>query len=379
MIAPPRVLLVGHDASATGAPLALLALVSWAHASGAAQIEVRLDRGGPLESALVELAPTTVTSARTRSVATVLDVVAGRMWGQGLRRALARRDHAVPDDGTVVVAASAASWPTAAVLAPPGRLVLWLHELDGVVDRLLRPAERRALLSKTSHIVAVGERVAAMVTERWGVDHDQVTVVDSFVDAPRTEATAPAEGAGRQRCDVLAIGSLVPRKGAEHVVAVAALLARDRPSLRSAWVGGDLATPYADLIRADLAAAELGGSFVLAGAVDELEPWWPRSGVVVHLPREDPAPLVVVEAALRSVPVVTWDTGGAADLVRGAGLDELVVAPGDVAAAAAQVARLLDDPTARRAAGSALALAARDRTTDQQAPKLLDAFLTGLR
>ena len=68
MIDVPRVVLVGHDASATGAPLTALAFARWAAASGAADVEVLLDRGGPLAAGFEAIAPNHVRSRpRARS------------------------------------------------------------------------------------------------------------------------------------------------------------------------------------------------------------------------------------------------------------------------------------------------------------------------
>ncbi|HWJ63311.1 MAG TPA: glycosyltransferase family 4 protein [Acidimicrobiales bacterium] len=376
MIAVPRVVLVGHDASATGAPLCALAWARWAARTEAAAVEVVLDRGGPLVPDFEAVAPTHVRSPVAGEVVAAADALLGLAAGRWARRGAALASRSGSADDATVVAASVAAWRSAAAMARGrSRLVLWLHELDGVADRIVAPADRALLLDATDHIVAVGDRVARQVTDRWGVDPDRVSVVGSFVDAPGSAGT-PAAGPSPE---VVAVGSLVPRKGAEHVVALAALLRRDRPALRTAWVGGPLDGPYADLVRHDVRSAGLEGSFDLVGLVDDVDPWWPTDGVLVHLAREDPAPLVVLEAGLRSVPVVTWDTGGAADLLRAAGLDHLVAAPGDLVAVAEAVATLLDDPGGRAEAGRALRDATAPRTTDALAPVLLDALVGGTR
>jgi glycosyltransferase involved in cell wall biosynthesis len=336
-------------------------------------VEVRLDRGGPIADRFRAVAPTHVRSPAGRLLVTTAEAGLGPTTARRARRVLAGPARRRVGAGTTVVAASIAAWRSAAAIAGGGggggRLVLWLHELDGVADRIVRAEERAALLEQTATIVAVSDRVADMVMERWGTDPDQVVVVPPFVDPP------PGQGPpGPGRPDVVAVGSLVPRKGAEHMVALVALLARDRPALRAAWVGGDLTTAYADLIARDVRATGLGKVLALPGVVSDVEPWWPTDGVVVHLAREDPAPLVAVEAGLRGIPVVTWDTGGAADLVRSAGRPDLVAAPGDLVAVARAVASLLDDPGSRTGAGAALREAAAGRTTDHVAPLLLDAF-----
>jgi glycosyltransferase involved in cell wall biosynthesis len=374
VIAAPRVLLVVHDASRTGAPLCALAWTRWAERTGAAQVEVALDRGGPLVDRFGAVARTQVRSAPARRILAGADAILGPPSARRVRRALGAAQQRTGRRVDVVVAASTAAWRSAVALAPRGGVVLWVHELDGVADRIVSPIERPALLEHTRSIVAVSERVAAMVVDRWGVEADRVTVVPSFVEDPGAAADRRGAHGGTTAPKIVAVGSLVPRKGAEHLVALVGLLRRGRPDLTAAWVGGDLTTPYADLIATDIADAGLGEAVTLVGAVDDVEPWWPTDGVVVHLAREDPAPLVAIEAAIRSIPVVTWDTGGAADLVRAADLGALVAAPGDLVAVAEAVAGLLDDASARRSAGSALRDAAAGRTTDRLAPALLEAF-----
>lgn len=376
MIAEPRVLLVGHDASATGAPLAALAWARWAARSGAARVEVRLDRDGPLVEQFRGAVPTRVRPRAGRALVGAADAALGTAGGRRVRHAVDLGARRRIGADTTVVAASAAAWRSAAAFAPQSHLVLWLHELDGVADRVVPPGERAALLDATARIVAVGERVAEMAVDRWHVPSDRVSVVESFVD-PLPADRPPAVEARRH--DVVAVGSLVPRKGAEHVVGLIRLLGRDHPDLRAAWIGGPLDSAYADLVRQELRSDGGAPHLDLAGSVADVGPWWPASGVVVHLAREDPAPLVVLEAGLRGIPVVTWDTGGAADLVRQAGLGHLVAAPGDLVAVADQVAALLADPGTRARAGDALRAAAERRTTDQLAPALLDAVLGGAR
>jgi glycosyltransferase involved in cell wall biosynthesis len=361
--------LVGHDASRTGAPMLGLAWARWLLAHHDARIEVRLRRGGPLLPLFSALAPTSAASRAEQTMASALD--AGLLPGpaRGALQTLERRVHdrgADPD--RIVVANTVAAWAAAAELRPRGRLVCWVHELDGVADRVVAPGRRAELLRQTDQFVAEGDRVAEMVCERWGVPTDRVAVVDSFIDHAEH---GPATGT-RQ---VIGVGSLVPRKAAESFVDLVAQLHRTDPELRAAWVGGDLHTPYASLVRADIDAAGLTDILELTGSVDDVGPWWPAAGVLVHTAREDPAPLVVVEAAQRGIPVVTWSGGGAGDLLVRAGCEALTVEPGDLLALARTTRELLDDPDRRDAIGRDLRRAAAGRTTEVQGPRLLAAVL----
>ena len=250
--------------------------------------------------------------------------------------------------------------------------MLWVHELDHTVGRIVSERRRDHLLAQTDRIVAVGPAVGTMVRDRWGVPPSDVTVLPSFADAPD-----PREQPPTGPHEVVAIGSLTARKAPDLFVAVVAYLARHHGPVDAAWVGGPLDGPTAALVRHDLGDSGAGRVTELVGEVDDTLPWLPADGVLVHVAREDPAPLVVLEAALRAVPVVTWDGGGAAELAHLAGRPDLVVPPGDVAALARRIAHLLDDAGDRARAGAALAAAAKARTTGAVAPRLLDAITDG--
>lgn len=373
MPSPPPVLVVGHDASRTGAPGLALRWVRWAVAHDAARPAVWLDRGGPLVPEFAALCPTTVAAGAHHHLRRRASgfPAAARL----LRRVDAPRHPA--DRSPIVLANTVAAWSAAAAVRRRSRLVVWVHELDHVAERILG-GERESLLAQTDHLVAEGDRVAAMLRDRWGVPAHQVTVVDSFIDRPTDPpATGSGPATGSPRADVVAVGSLTARKAPDAFVATVAALRTLRPNVRAAWLGGPTDGPVADLVRHDLASAGLTDAVDLAGETDDVAPWLSPGAVFVHPAREDPAPVAVLEAAMRGMAVVTWDTGGAADLVRRAGEDRSVVAPGDVLALARRTAELLADPDHRDAAGRALRSAAEDRTTDRLAPELLRAVIGG--
>ena len=356
----PEVLIVGHDASRTGAPAVAATFARWAERTKRAAVRSIVLRGGPL--ARSSAWPGLSTPGR----ATTVLARSGRAEVHALR--LARAAHAF-ERPPVVVANTVAAWAAAAQIRRRARLVCWVHELDGVADAILTPSERARLSTVTDRFVAVDPSVAAMLTQRWGIDPDRVVVVPPFADAP-------PGGAPTGDLQVLGAGSLVPRKGADLFVSVLAQLRSSQPAttLRAggaAWVGGPIAHPFADLVRADLEAAGLGPVVRLAGPQPSLEPWWPAKGLLLHAPREDPAPLVVLEAAMRGVPTVTWATGGAGTFLEAAGAGDLVVDAGDVVAMADRAAALLAAPERRAELGEQVRIAASERSTDRVAPRLL--------
>lgn len=374
--ARPRVLFVGHDASRTGAPVVGLAFVRWLAAQGVADLGIALLGTGPLEPDYRQVAPTTVQGARPWA----LDALAQR---GPLHRP--RRPRPPAADPQVVVANTLAALAPAAALDAP-RLVCWVHELDGVADRILPPARRRKLAPRVHRWVAAGPRVAEMLVERWGLPAARVVTVEEFVEPP---AAAPASSthagphaaphAGPARpVRVLGVGACSPRKGVDAFVACLADLSTRRPTPAAAWVGGRADSVTAREARHDLERSGLAHAVRLEPDLADLEPWWPRRGLLLHPAREDPFPLVVIEAGQRAIPVVTWDTGGAADLLRRAGLADWVAEPGDLLGLSRRVEALLEDHDARAAAGRALYEVSTTLVAEHQAPRVWAACVEAL-
>ncbi len=135
------------------------------------------------------------------------------------------------------------------------------------------------------------------------------------------------------------------RKGTDRLAALAHPFVDARPEVRVGWVGGRPSGPDATAV----AAADPVQWFDSCP-----DPWavLRRSEVVVVPSREDPLPLVALEAGIRARPVVAMPTGGLADLLAdGRGM---VGRRHDVAWLHDAVGALLDRPDEARDMGLAL-------------------------
>lgn len=371
--APGRVTFVGHDASRTGAPMLLLALVEWMPAEARSNCDLVFVRGGQLVDAAAAVVDTRVLGPAERAAAT-------------LRSRLRRpASPATNRSDRLIVAGSLAALTVASGVSRGARLVCHVHELDGVAARVLPGGARRdRAVARVDHFVAAGDAVGAMLTERWGIDRERVTVVDEFVGDRSIDAAAASAGAARlrsllgidaERPIVLAVGALGPRKGADHFVELMGSL-RAHPSRPvGVWVGGDPGDAAWAQFAFDVAAAGSGGDVLAVPTVPDTGPYYDAATVVVSTAREDPFPLNVLEAGRDGVPVVAFASGGAGAALTEAGRSDLVVAVGDVLAMGDRVGRLLDDPVAAAGAGAALRSWVRStHLTEHLAPRLWDAL-----
>ena len=169
------------------------------------------------------------------------------------------------------------------------------------------------------------------------------------------------------------------RKGPDLFVRVAMAVAErlDGPSARFAWIGGEADGPLFWRAENRVRASQPRPPVHFLGSRPDPLSWFGALDVFVLTSREDPFPRVCMEAAAMGVPLVTFDNGGAPELVaKGCGV---VVAYLDVEAMADEVVALLRDPVRRDALGARGRTVVRDEhTVETGGPATLAEIERGL-
>ena len=373
-----RLLVVGHEASRTGAPIVLLTFLRWLRDNAAADVEVLLLDGGPLAPGFAEVAR--VHRLRPKpfhhKLPERLLIRAGRVAAaDALRDARLRRAMRHLTGFDAVLVNTVVGGKAVPYLPPHGPVVTVAHELEYAL-RWGMPAEHReAVLRTTDHWVAVAEAVRDNLVERHGVPRDRVTVCREFVDVAAVAApSAPAVAALRDRLaipqDVRVVGSCGTPDWRKGVDLFEQLALRDGGDTAYVWVGGP--TDNVDFGRAehDRRLMGLGDRVRFTGALERPAEALALFDVFVLTAREDPFPLVCLEAAALGTPVVCFaDAGGMPEFVRD---DAGAVVPyGDVAAMHETVQALLADGERRARLGeSARARVAAECDVSVVAPRL---------
>jgi glycosyltransferase involved in cell wall biosynthesis len=143
------------------------------------------------------------------------------------------------------------------------------------------------------------------------------------------------------------VGSLTPKKDHPNLLAAIGLLAPEHPSLRLVVVGTG---PMEAQLRRDVERSGLGSRVHLLGARDDVPHILPAFDVFVVSSRYEGLPLALVEAMAAGLPSVATSVGGIPELLDD-GRTGFLVAPGDPAALAAAVEKLLCDPKTRAEMG----------------------------
>ena len=232
--------------------------------------------------------------------------------------------------------------------------------------KALRESERRAL--SFTHAVIVNSRTTADSLAGYGVPAERITVARPGTD--RASIT-PRQQSGPVA--LLTVGSLVPRKGYDVLIEALATLI-DLP-----WrltVVGDARDPAtAEQVQAAIEHHKLGPRISLLGAVSapRLAELYPLSDVFVLPSRYEGFGMAYAEAIAHGLPVIGTTAGAIPETVpETAGV---LVPPGDTAALAAALRRLIESPRERAKLAAGARLAAQHLPTWGESAKLFSAAI----
>ena len=275
------VVVVAHEATRTGSVGVLLRLLPGLRSLGLGPLAVRLLAEGPNAAALRSFGGADPLDPCPRLVFVNSALAAGILWDY---------DESVST-------------------------VLYVHENRDALFALDDQA-RSALLRPHGLVLAVSGGVRDDLVS-MGVEAGRIRIVPPTVEArdpePSAVREARAELAEGDRTVVVGCGEASWRKGTDLFVDVIARLSGLRP-VRAGWIGRR-PRAFGRQLDSDARALGIGESLTWVGEVEDPIPYLAAADVLVMTSREDPQPLVLLEAALAGTPTVAFDLGGLAEFI----------------------------------------------------------------
>lgn len=198
-----------------------------------------------------------------------------------------------------------------------------------------------AALQLAAHVIVTSPLTGKILQGDFAIDAGKITVAE-----PGTERKARATGSGGATLELLAIGSIVPRKG--YGVLIEALSTLKKRNWRLRIVGAARALDVVNALQGQISAHGLADRVHLMGAVRErdLDALYAGADLFVMSSLFEGYGMVLAEAMVRGLPIVTTTGGAASQTVPDDAA--LKVPPGDIEALAGALDKAMSDPALRR-------------------------------
>ena len=365
MAEQPLIVFVGHDATRTGAPASLLRIVEWfAKRPGPAPVVV-LGEGGPLEGDYARCAevhvwnqpypapldPRRLVNAVLRRLGHIDKERLSRQQASIVRGLSGRRVGAIFNNtglnAPIVGALKAALRVPVVSRIPELEAFMRRNNTEGSADRVL---------ALSDHLIAVSQAVKDNLVGRHKVAPGRITVVHGACASERVpRGTARLrEQLGLPATAFLAggCGTMDWRKGIDLFIQVAHRVAKQPEcgDIHFCWIGSPVSQTSGVELQYEVELHSLGRRLFLLGEVPETAPIMAELDVFLLPSREDPFPLVMLEAARQGLPIVCFEgSGGATEFVDAT--TGVVVPMLAVEAMARAVTDLREAPARREALG----------------------------
>ncbi len=305
-----NILFVTHDASRTGAPILLLNLAGLLRDNG---YDISFIINRPPYDLLQDFQRFPVTLAmpdaivydrwnfvkkKARTLAGLSPYSAGRL-GAALQCADLVISNTITNGDILPVIRQKFSGP----------IVSYVHELAAATKTFTNEKDLQSLLQSSDGFLVPSEAVRSHLLSNLQLDARNIQLLHYYIPSP----AQPRATAGLPVFTVGGAGTLDWRKGPDLFVQLAKMIfmkgpdARIRFSWKGAYEGEDLRR-----LMEEVSNSGLGGKVEFLTADSEMESFYNTLDLFALTSREDPYPLVVLEAAAAAKPTVCFASAGGA-------------------------------------------------------------------
>ncbi|MEY4275026.1 MAG: hypothetical protein RL638_1974 [Bacteroidota bacterium] len=230
---------------------------------------------------------------------------------------------------------------------------VYVHELSYSIKTFTSEEDRKFMASEVRRVYAVSGLVKKVLATEVGIDAAKIDLLPPIIELP--EATNNTQDPVRANLGipmdspiVFSCGLAEWRKGPDVFLEVAKQLIAKMPTVHFIWLG-ILDNEYSKELVSSKEAWDLNNQVHMLPVCSDSRPYFEAMNVFFLSSREDPFPLVMLEAAHVGRPIVgVRASGGVNDFL--AGLDDLLVETWDVDGFVERIEALLALDSAKQAA-----------------------------
>lgn len=321
-----KVLFISHEATRTGAPIVLLHLLKWLKSNTPLQFDILLLNDGPLRPNFEALGKTQIVQqiANQHSYTNRLKSKLFEQPADIVKKAidkLAVYKYSLIYGNTIL----SLPWLNAFKERLAAKTICCIHELPYALNYCFGHNYLAQHLPLVDKIIAVSGAVKHNLLNTYHLPDQQVQLHYEFIDITQ-EADAdapPIFNVGRSF--IIGMGGTPEwRKGTDLIIPLAQKLRAQYPALdfKIAWLGASEENGYIKNILYDARKCSIADKLLFIPANNKPLNIINQFDVFVLLSREDPFPLIALEALSLAKPVIAFEnSGGIPELLeQGAGL-----------------------------------------------------------
>ncbi len=366
------ILFICHESSRTGAPMVLLNLLRWLKDHAEFKYWILINKGGELDGDFRALAPTLILSPKIKKKTFRGILRKFRFRSTSLKRIR----KFLPERITLVYSNTIANGELTQYIRKHyhAKVITHLHEMQGVI-KSLGMKNLSCVLENTDLFIAASCRVKEEFAENHRVPENKFKVIHEFITPVELPGEIlnglPDEINNKKVFVVGSVGFVDYRKGFDIFLQVADLIinVHRMRDVRFLWVG-EFGHGREKIIEQFLVKHSLKNYVFFTGPADNPSGYYGIFDLFFLASREDPFPLVMLESARHSIPVLAFrQSGGVTEFINensGILLDDF-----DIQLAAFSILKYSENKEILKKMGANAKLRFLENfTTDKQAPAI---------
>lgn len=297
-------LFISHEVNRTGAPLVLLRLIEWISQNEKdIKVTVLALKGGSLSKNFQTVAHEYLeisSKQHNSSYLKILPILNSFYSRKSPEKTFIEKLAIQKFD--LIYANSLASLPIATKLKDRGnkaKIIAHIHELELVIKTILPSLQN--YLKRMDGIIAVSEKVKLNLMNNYGVTDDKIQRIYEFTKS-KTNLLNP-----RKDFMVGGCGTVEWRKGSDLFIQLAIRAKEKFPeyNIKFCWVGY-IPEMEKEKINFELNKLQISRDEMFIGELENVEDIFQEMDVLALTSREDPFPLIGIEAGMMGKPIVCF-------------------------------------------------------------------------
>jgi len=319
------ILVIGHEATYTGAPKILLNFVKWLIREKKEEVMFIIGRGGPILYEYKRIAPVFVWKKEYQKKKIFKRIrdhfinTEEKERGSFLNQ-LKKKDIRLILSNTIV---NGEVLKALSFLDVP--VITWVHELEYVIRLYNQKGMVDRAIEQTSYFIAASDAVKRNLINNHNIEPEKISIIYEPVEKMPDALNSKERKILKEELHIPVsafvvggCGSIMWRKGSDLFVQVAAILIKQiqEQDIYFIWIGGDKSSSAYLEIEREAEIQGVGDHLIFTGETDNPSRFYSIMDIFIMTSREDPFPIVNLEAAQYGLPIVCFlNSGGSPEFV----------------------------------------------------------------